>query len=88
MVTRWFPTDERASAIAVYTSAQFVVWLFTVYLLNTVTWRAVNILVAISILGSVVMYLLYRDPNDHKSVSQEARSYSIGGLVDDRANSD
>jgi len=94
MVTRWFPTDERASAIAVYTSAQFVVLALMppifVYLLNTVTWRGLFIITgAISILGSLAMYLIYRDPKDHKSVSQEELDHirSGGGLVDDGASS-
>ena len=93
IVTRWFPTDERASAIAVYTSAQFVVLALMppifVYMLNTVSWRGLFIITgAISILGSFAMYLLYRDPKDHKSVNQAELDHirSGGGLVDDGAD--
>lgn len=92
MVTRWFPTDERATAIATYTSAQFLVLALMppvfVYLMNTVTWRGLFIIMGIvSILGSFVMYAIYRDPKDHKTVSQSELDYieSGGGLIKDDA---
>ncbi len=51
MVTRWFPTNERASAIAVYTSAQFLVLAFMpiifVWMMNAVTWRGLFIITGI-----------------------------------------
>ncbi len=76
MVTRWFPTNERATAIAVYTSAQFLVLalmpLVFVYLMNTVTWRGLFIVTgAVSMLGAFAMYAIYRDPKDHATVSRE-----------------
>ena len=90
MVTRWFPTNERASAIAVYTSAQFLVLAFMpiifVWLMNAVTWRGLFIITgAISILGSLAMYAIYRDPKDHKTVNQAELDYieEGGGLVHD-----
>lgn len=90
IVTRWFPTNERATAIAVYTSAQFLVLAFMpiifVGMMNAVTWRGLFIITGIvSILGSFVMYALYRDPKDHKSVSQSELDYieEGGGLVND-----
>ena len=97
MVTRWFPTDERATAIATYTSAQFLVLALMppifVYLLNTVTWRGLFIVTGvISVLGAFVMYAIYRDPKDHPTVEQEELDYieAGGGLVKDggTANTD
>lgn len=90
MVTRWFPTSERATAIAVYTSAQFLVLAFMpiifVWLMNAVTWRGLFIITGlVSIAGSFVMYAIYRDPKDHKTVSQSELDYieAGGGLVHD-----
>jgi ACS family D-galactonate transporter-like MFS transporter len=90
MVTRWFPTNERATAIAVYTSAQFLVLAFMpiifVGMMNAVTWRGLFIITGlVSILGSFAMYAIYRDPKDHKSVNQAELDYieEGGGLVHD-----
>jgi len=95
MVTRWFPDNERATAIAVYTSAQFLVLALMppvfVILMNAVTWRGLFIVTGIvSILGSIVMYLIYRDPKDHKTVNQAELDYieSGGGQIHDGANAD
>lgn len=93
MVTRWFPTNERATAIAVYTSAQFLVLALMppifVFLMNTVTWRGLFIVTGIvSVLGSFAMYSVYRDPQDHKSVNSEELDHieSGGGLIQKGAN--
>lgn len=90
MVTRWFPTNERATAIAVYTSAQFLVLAFMpiifVGMMNAVSWRGLFIITGlVSILGSFAMYTIYRDPKDHKSVNQAELDYieEGGGLVHD-----
>jgi MFS transporter, ACS family, D-galactonate transporter len=90
MVTRWFPDKERATAIATYTSAQFLVLALMppvfVILMNAVSWRGLFIVTGIvSILGSFVMYLVYRDPKDHKTVNQAELDYieSGGGLIND-----
>ena len=90
MVTRWFPTNERATAIAVYTSAQFLVLAFMpiifVGMMNAVSWRGLFIITGlVSILGSFAMYAIYRDPKDHKSVNQAELDYieEGGGLVHD-----
>lgn len=90
IVTRWFPTDERASAIAIYTSAQFLVLAFMpvifVFMMGTVGWRGLFIITGlVSILGAFAMYALYRDPKDHKTVSQSELDYieAGGGLVHD-----
>jgi ACS family D-galactonate transporter-like MFS transporter len=90
MVTRWLPTNERATAIAVYTSAQFLVLAFMpiifVGMMNAVSWRGLFIITGlVSILGSFAMYAIYRDPKDHKSVNQAELDYieEGGGLVHD-----
>ena len=93
MVTRWFPTDERASAIAIYTSAQFLVLALMppifVFLMNAVTWRGLFIITgAVSIIGAFVMYAIYRDPMDDQTVNKEELEYieSGGGLIKDKAS--
>lgn len=95
MVTRWFPTDERATAIATYTSAQFLVLALMppifVFLMNTVSWRGLFIITgAVSIVGAFIMYAIYRDPKDHPSVSQEELDYieAGGGLIHDGVTDD
>ena len=92
MVTRWFPTNERATAIAIYTSAQFLVMALMppvfVFLMKAVTWKGLFIVTgAVSIVGAFVMYAIYRDPMDHKTVSQEELDHieSGGGMIKDKA---
>ena len=94
MVTRWFPENERATAIAVYTSAQFLVLslmpVVFVFLMDAITWRGLFIVTGvISILGSLVMYAVYRDPRDHKTVNQAELDYieAGGGLIHDGGDS-
>ncbi|WP_299552429.1 MFS transporter [Seonamhaeicola sp.] len=88
VVTRWFPEKERASAIAVYTSGQFLGLAFLMPVLtliqNALGWRGLFIVSGlIGIVWAVVWYLFYRDPRDHKSVSESELEYieKGGGLV-------
>lgn len=90
IVTRWFPTNERASAIAGYTSAQFLVLAFMpvifVFMMGAIGWRGLFIVTGlVGVLGSFAMYAIYRDPKDHKTVSQSELDYieAGGGLVHD-----
>lgn len=74
IVTSWFPESERASAIGIYTSAQFVglsfltpvlAWIFSTY-----GWQHVFLVTGgVGILWAVIWYFFYRDPMDHKGVS-------------------
>ncbi|XMO85881.1 MFS transporter [Algibacter sp. AS12] len=76
IVTKWFPETERASAIAIYTSGQFIglAFLFPALTLiqDKVGWRGLLIISGIiGILWAGVWYAFYRDPDQHKSVSEE-----------------
>ncbi|GGZ83510.1 MFS transporter [Algibacter mikhailovii] len=76
IVTKWFPETERASAIAIYTSGQFIglAFLFPALTLiqDKVGWRGLLIISGIiGIIWAFVWYAFYRDPDQHKTVSQE-----------------
>ena len=76
VVTRWFPENERASAIATYTSGQFLgmaVLLPVLALIqDALGWRGLFIVSGgIGLAWALVWYLFYRDPQDHGQVSEE-----------------
>lgn len=76
IVTKWFPENERASAIAIYTSGQFIGLAFLFPILAVIQdqlgWRGLFIISGIiGILYALVWYIFYRDPKDHKTVSNE-----------------
>ncbi|MFY0607626.1 MAG: MFS transporter [Cyclobacteriaceae bacterium] len=80
VVTRWFPEKERARAIAIYTSGQFMGLAFLFPALAAVQawigWRGLLITSGvIGIIWAVIWYIFYRDPADHKSVSQDELDY-------------
>jgi len=88
IVTRWFPENERASAIAVYTSGQFIGLAFLFPVLVSIQelmgWRGLFIVSGvIGMLWAIVWYFLYRDPDKHKKISAE--EYKLieegGGLI-------
>lgn len=88
VVSRWFPEKERASAIAVYTSGQFLGLAFLMPVLTLIQdalgWRGLFIVSGIiGIVWAVIWYFFYRDPRDHKSVSESEIEYieKGGGLV-------
>ncbi|BFM13287.1 MFS transporter [Simiduia litorea] len=67
IVTDWFEPQERASAIAIYTSGQFIGLAFLMPLLTLIQgqfgWRGLFIISGIvGIVWATVWYLLYRDP--------------------------
>jgi len=68
VVTGWFPEGERASAIAVYTSGQYVGLAFLYPVMTFVQhahgWRALFVLTGLAgLLWGVIWYALYRDPS-------------------------
>ncbi|TMM55761.1 MFS transporter [Maribacter algarum] len=76
IVTKWFPENERASAIAIYTSGQFIglALLFPVLAViqDQLGWRGLFIVSGLlGIVYAVVWYFFYRDPQDHKTVSKD-----------------
>ncbi|QCX37601.1 MFS transporter [Aureibaculum algae] len=85
IVTKWFPETERASAIAIYTSGQFIglAFLFPVLTLiqDKVGWRGLLIVSGvIGIVWAFVWYLFYRDPDQHKTVNKsELKLIKDGG---------
>ncbi|WP_049720991.1 MFS transporter [Gilvimarinus polysaccharolyticus] len=69
IVTQWFPPEERASAIAVYTSGQFIGLAFLMPVLAMIqeyfSWRGLFIISGlIGIVWAVIWYLLYREPDE------------------------
>lgn len=89
IVTSWFPDKERASAIAMYTSGQFVGLAFLTPLLVTIQhmigWRGLFIVTGlIGIIWSVVWYMVYRDPTQSRRINKEELDYieQGGGLID------
>lgn len=76
IVTSWFPENERASAIAVYTSGQFIGLAFLTPILiiiqNSLGWRGLFIVSGIiGIIWAAVWFVAYRNPENHKGLSEE-----------------
>lgn len=88
IVTSWFPNQERASAIAVYTSGQFLGIALITQALTAfqyfVNWRGLFILTGVvGILWGLLWYRLYRDPADHSKVNKSELDHieNGGGLI-------
>ncbi len=88
VVTRWFPENERASAIAIYTSGQFLGLAFLTPTLVAIQsyfgWRGLFIISGIiGIVWAGIWYFFYRDPQEHKSIRKPELDYieKGGGLV-------
>ncbi len=76
IATKWFPDEERASAIAIYTSGQYIGLAFLTPLLAYIQaelgWRGLFIFSGIiGIVWAIVWYVFYRDPENHKNVNKE-----------------
>lgn len=88
-VSAWFPNNERAFAIGLYTSMQYVALglmtpLLTWILLNW-GWRAVFYITGvIGIVFAIVWYVCYRDPKDSKTANQAELNYirEGGGITE------
>jgi len=88
IVTSWFPDNERAGAIATYTSGQFIGLAFLTPLLAIIQfhlgWRGLFIVSGlIGILWGIAWYFFYRSPAEHKKVNQAELDQieSGGGLT-------
>jgi ACS family D-galactonate transporter-like MFS transporter len=88
IVTSWFPAHERASAIALYVSGQFIGLAFLTPVLATIQqqagWKGLFVVTGlVGLLWGVVWYLLYRDPLDHPRANDAERAYIAegGGLL-------
>lgn len=74
IVTSWFPNHERAFAIAVYTSGQYIGLAFLTPVMITIEyywgWRTLFLITGMAgILWGIIWYLQYRDPSEHKKVT-------------------
>ena len=90
VASSWFPTNERASAIAIYSSAQFVGLAFVSPLLfileDKFGWKFLFVLTGlVGIAWSIVWYALYRDPSKSKRINNAELNYikEGGGIVED-----
>jgi ACS family D-galactonate transporter-like MFS transporter len=88
IVTSWFPDHERASAIAVYTSGQFLGLAFLTPALAAIEhiagWRGLFIITGlIGIVWGIVWYFIYYDPAEHPAINKAELDYieKGGGLV-------
>lgn len=75
IVTAWFPDTERASAIAVYTSGQFIGLAFLAPALTALEhyagWKGLFIITGIiGIVWGVVWYFFYRNPEEHPRINE------------------
>lgn len=87
IVTSWFPDNERASAIAMYVSGQFIGLAFlapALVMIQVYTgWKGLFILTGIvGLVWGIVWYFFYRDPLDHPAANEaELRYIEEGGGV-------
>jgi len=88
IVTSWFPNHERASAIALYVSGQFIGLAFFTPVLVTIQyyfgWQGLFITTGLlGLVWGLIWYLLYRDPLNHQRVNREELEYieKGGGLI-------
>ena len=90
IVTGWFPEKERASAIATYTSGQYLGLAFLAPILFFIEaqagWRGLFFMTGIvGIAWGGAWYFLYRTPAQHKRVTNAELDYiEKGGGVFDR----
>ena len=87
IVTSWFPDNERAAAIALYVSGQFIGLAFLTPVLFAVQayagWKGLFISTgAVGLVWGVIWYVAYRDPLEHSGVNQAELDYieKGGGL--------
>ncbi|MEO6289847.1 MAG: MFS transporter, partial [Ginsengibacter sp.] len=92
VVTGWFPDNERASAIAVYTSGQYIGLAFLTPVMVSIqyyfSWRGLFIITGlVGIIWGLLWYLFYRDPAKHKRVSHEELEHieKGGGIINFQA---
>lgn len=88
IVTGWFPDHERATAIAIYTSGQFLGLAFITPVLAAIQiyfgWRGLFIITGLGgIVWGLVWYAFYRNPEEHPSTNAAELEHIErgGGLV-------
>ncbi|MES3017490.1 MAG: MFS transporter [Bacteroidota bacterium] len=94
VVTSWFPDNERASAIATYTSGQFIGLAFLTPVLAVIEyytgWRGLFFTTgAVGIIWGILWYRFYRDPGKSRAVnSAELALIENGGGLTNRDKAD
>ncbi|HEY4153856.1 MAG TPA: MFS transporter, partial [Puia sp.] len=88
LVTTWFPDGERASAIAIYTSGQFIGLAFLTPVLLTLEhflgWQGLFYCTGgIGLVWGIVWWFIYRDPLQHPRVNRAELEHieKGGGLI-------
>jgi len=91
VVSNWFPAHERASAIAVYTSGQFLGLAFLMPVLSKIQfhvgWKGLFVVTGlVGIIWGLIWYFFYRDPLKHPKVNQAELEHIErgGGLLDSK----
>ncbi|WP_206512964.1 MFS transporter [Larkinella soli] len=91
IVTSWFPDHERASAIAIYVSGQFIGLAFLAPALAAIQvyfgWKGLFLITGmVGLVWGVVWYVLYRDPLDHPKANRAELDYieAGGGMLHGR----
>ncbi len=89
IVTTWFPDNERASAIAVYTSGQFIGLAFLTPALVTLQyytgWRGLFIVTGlVGVVWGLIWYFFYREPTEHTGINRAELDHieKGGGFID------
>jgi MFS transporter, ACS family, D-galactonate transporter len=93
IVTAWFPENDRAGAIATYTSGQFIGLAFLTPALTAIEiyagWRGLFIITGlVGLVWGITWYFFYRSPLEHKKVNEEelALIEAGGGIIDRKEN--
>lgn len=92
IISGWFPLHERASAIGIYSSAQFAGLACVTPLLFHIEaafgWRGLFAITGLTgILWAGVWFALYREPGEHKRVSAVERAWLLeNGALPDSAS--
>lgn len=93
IVSSWFPNHERASAIALYVSGQFIGLAFFTPVLVTIQfyfgWQGLFITTGlVGLIWGFVWYFFYRDPLDHPRANAEELDYieKGGGIISGKKN--
>jgi ACS family D-galactonate transporter-like MFS transporter len=93
IVTTWFPDNERAGAIATYTSGQFIGLAFLTPALTVIQlyagWRGLFVITGLAgVVWGTSWYFIYRNPTEHRKVNEEelALIETGGGIIDHKEN--
>ncbi len=88
IVTSWFPDKERATAIAIYTSGQYIGLAFLAPVLTAIEqytgWQGLFIITgSVGIIWGIIWYFIYRDPQQHQRINEAELNYieQGGGLI-------